>query len=168
LLTRSGLTYPQASSKICEEMTTESQRYNCFTRNGGNAIPKHAGQEAKGSNPAAGLTLLWARNPFRGISNHWQVSVKRETCKFTDNSGTDFRGGQRVLVESSMWTVYARHDEKVICSTRSPFLSLLPRRAQYGRCFSFEKRVWFTESHIVLFTQFIVDKLKKKRRAVSS
>ena len=25
-------------------MTTESQRYNCFTRNGGNAIPKHAGE----------------------------------------------------------------------------------------------------------------------------
>jgi len=46
-------------------------------------------------------------------------------------------------------------------STRPPFLSLLSRRAQYGRCFSFGKRVWFTESHMVLFTQFIVDKLKK-------
>ena len=53
-----------------EEMTTESQRYNCFTRNGGNAIPKHAGPEAKGSNPTAGLTLPWARNPFRGNFNH--------------------------------------------------------------------------------------------------
>jgi len=41
-----------------EEMTTESQRYTCFTRNGGNAIPKHAGPEAKGSNPTTGLTLL--------------------------------------------------------------------------------------------------------------
>ena len=59
-----------------EEMTTESQRYNCFTRNGGNAIPKHAGPEAKDSNPTAGLTLLWARNPFRGNFNHWQVSRK--------------------------------------------------------------------------------------------
>ena len=39
--------------------------YNCFTRNGGNAIPKHAVPEAKGSNPTAGFTLLWARNPFR-------------------------------------------------------------------------------------------------------
>jgi len=57
-------------------MTTESQRYNCFTRNGGNAIPKHAGPEAKGSNPTAGLTLLWARNPFRENFNHWQVSRK--------------------------------------------------------------------------------------------
>ena len=45
-----------------EEMTTESHRYNCFTRNGVNAIPKHAGPEDKGSNPTAGLTLLWARN----------------------------------------------------------------------------------------------------------
>jgi len=35
--------------------------------NGGNAIPKHAGPEAEGSTLATGLTLLWARNPFRGI-----------------------------------------------------------------------------------------------------
>ena len=59
-----------------EEMTTESQRHNCFTRNGGNAIPKHVGPEAKGSNPTTGLTLLWARNPFRGNFKHWQVSQK--------------------------------------------------------------------------------------------
>jgi len=38
-------------------MTTESQWYNCFTRNGENAISKHAGPEAKGSNPTTGLTL---------------------------------------------------------------------------------------------------------------
>jgi len=57
-------------------MTTESQRYNCFTRNGGNAIPKHAGPEAKGSDPTSGLTLLWASNPFWGNFNHWQVSQK--------------------------------------------------------------------------------------------
>jgi hypothetical protein len=59
-----------------EEMTTESQRYNCFIRNGGNAIPKHAGPEAKGSNPTTGLILLWARNPFRGNFNHWLISRK--------------------------------------------------------------------------------------------
>jgi hypothetical protein len=57
-------------------MTTESQRYNCFTRNVGNAIPKQAGSVAKGSNPTAGLTLLWVRNSFRGNFNHWQVSQK--------------------------------------------------------------------------------------------
>jgi len=34
-----------------------------FTSNGGSAIPKHAGPEAKGSNPTTGL-------------NHWQVSRK--------------------------------------------------------------------------------------------
>jgi len=45
-------------------------------RNGGNAIPKHAGPKAKGSNPTTGLTLLWARNPSRGNFNHWQVSRK--------------------------------------------------------------------------------------------
>jgi hypothetical protein len=37
---------------------------------------KHAGPEAEGSNPTAGLTLLWARNPFRRNFNHWQVSQK--------------------------------------------------------------------------------------------
>ena len=31
-------------------------------------------QEAKGSNPITGLTLLWACNPFRGNFNYWQVS----------------------------------------------------------------------------------------------
>jgi hypothetical protein len=40
LLTRSGLTYPEISSKVCL-----------------------AGPEAKGSSPTTGLTLLWARNP---------------------------------------------------------------------------------------------------------
>ena len=59
-----------------EEMTNESQWYNCFTRNGGNVIPKHASPEAKGSNPTTRLTLLWARNPFRGTFNNWQVSRK--------------------------------------------------------------------------------------------
>jgi len=50
-----------------EEITKQSQRYNCFTTNGGNAITRYAGPEAKGSNPTTGLTLLWARNPFREI-----------------------------------------------------------------------------------------------------
>ena len=72
-------------------MTTKSQRYNCFTRNGGNAIPKHAGLEVKGSNPTAGLTLLWARNPFRGNFHHWQVSRKdiqgNETLKHYSPTG---------------------------------------------------------------------------------
>ena len=62
-----GRLYPVLTN---EEMTTESQRYNYFTRKEGNAIPKHAGPQAKGSNPTAGLTLLSARNPFRGNFNH--------------------------------------------------------------------------------------------------
>jgi len=57
-----------------EVMTTELQRYICFIRNGGNAIPRHACPEAKRSNPITGLTLLWARNPFWGKSIYWQVS----------------------------------------------------------------------------------------------
>jgi hypothetical protein len=69
-----------------EEMTTESQRYNGFIRNGGNAIPKHAGPEADGSNPTTGLTVLWARNQFGGKLNHWQVSWEEagQITLFTD------------------------------------------------------------------------------------
>jgi len=52
------------------------RRYNCFTRNGGNAILQHVGPEAKGSSPITGLTLLWVRNLFRGNVNNWQVSRK--------------------------------------------------------------------------------------------
>jgi len=90
LLTRSGLTYPEISSKVyhdsfCQLGSSVSLhwviyfeafylRYNCFARNGGNAITKHARPEAKGSNPTAGLTLLWARNPFRGNFDYLQIS----------------------------------------------------------------------------------------------
>jgi len=108
LLTRSGLTYPEVSSKFyhdsfcqlessislpwviyfeafylhvvssfsCIPVIFSKLRYNCFTRNRGNTIPKHAGPEAKGNNPTTGLTLLWARNPFTGNFSHWQVSWK--------------------------------------------------------------------------------------------
>jgi len=59
-----------------DEMTTQSQRYNCFTRNGGNAIQKHAGPEAKCSNPTTALTLIWARNAFRGNFKHfWMLET---------------------------------------------------------------------------------------------
>ena len=85
-----------------EEMTTESQRYNRFIRNGGNAIPKYAGPKVKGSNPITGLTLLWARNPFRGNFNQWQVS-RREAgqifyivvCILTEME--TFRFGDRLI-----------------------------------------------------------------------
>ena len=40
--------------------------------------------------------------------------------------------------------------------TRSPFLTWVSRRAQSGRWSSFDRRVWFTESHIVLVIYFIV------------
>ena len=39
---------------------------------------KHAGPEAKGSNPTAGLTFLCARNSLRGHFNHWKVSRKED------------------------------------------------------------------------------------------
>jgi len=48
-----------------EAITTESQWYNCFVRNGGNSIPQNDCPEAKGSNSSTGLNLLWAHNPFR-------------------------------------------------------------------------------------------------------
>jgi len=62
LSTRSGLTYPEVSSKV----------------------PKQAGPEAEGSNPTTGLTLLWARNPFGGNFKHWQAScTDLQTLNFT-------------------------------------------------------------------------------------
>ena len=41
-------------------------------------------------------------------------------------------------------------------STRSPFVTLLSQRAQSGRWSFFGKRVWFTESHIVLIISFFI------------
>jgi len=57
-----------------ETVKTESQRYNCLIRNGGNIVPKYNCPEAKCSIPTTGLALFWTYNPFRGNSNYWQVS----------------------------------------------------------------------------------------------
>jgi hypothetical protein len=71
LLTRYGLTHPEVSSKVC---------HNFFCQLGISVsspwVMKQAGPEAKGSNPIIGLTLLRARNPFRGNFKHWQFSWK--------------------------------------------------------------------------------------------
>jgi len=74
LLTHSGLTYPEVSSKVCHDSFCQL----------GNSVSLpwviYYGAfylhvvltcvEAEGSNPATGLTLLWARNPFGGNFNH--------------------------------------------------------------------------------------------------
>ena len=70
LLTRSGLTYPEFSSKVC---------HDSFCQLGNSVslpwvIYYGVGPEAESSNPTTGLTLLWARNPFGGNFNNWQVS----------------------------------------------------------------------------------------------
>jgi hypothetical protein len=52
-------------------------------------FPKQAGPEAKGSNPTTGLTLLRARNPFRGNFNHWQVSWKEAGQIFFKRHGCE-------------------------------------------------------------------------------
>ena len=71
LLTRSGLTYPEVSSKVyrdsfCQLGSSVSLSWVIYFE----AFYLHVGPEAKGSNSTAGLTLLWARNPFRGNFNH--------------------------------------------------------------------------------------------------
>jgi len=71
-------------------MTTESRRYNCFIRNGGNAIPKHAGPEAKGSNLTTILTLLWTRNPFGEILTTGKSHGKKPD-RFSLNDDTDVK-----------------------------------------------------------------------------
>jgi hypothetical protein len=49
-----------------QRVTTKSQWYNCFIRNGGNTIPKCSCPEVKGSSPTVEHTLLWDHHPFRG------------------------------------------------------------------------------------------------------
>ena len=71
-------------------MTIQSQRYKCFTRNGGNAIPKHVGPEAKGSNPTTGLTLLWDRNPSEEILTTGK-SHGKNSDRFYLNDDTDVK-----------------------------------------------------------------------------
>jgi len=77
LLTGSGLTYPKVFSKVyhnsfCQLGSSISLLWVIYFE----AFYLHAGPEAKGSNSATGFTLFWARNPFRGNFNHWQVSWK--------------------------------------------------------------------------------------------
>jgi len=61
-------------------------------------------------------------------------------------------------VDSQILTDVLKHYSNFIfivrLYTRSPFVSLLSRRAQYGRRSSFGNWVWFTESHIVLIIYF--------------
>ena len=75
--------------------------YNCFISNAGNAIPKHAGPEAKVSNPTAGRILLWARNPFRGNFNHWQVS-RKEAGQIPLNNDMDVEKTSRFKYTTSI------------------------------------------------------------------
>jgi hypothetical protein len=81
VVTRASATQQLSSPPVPtnEVMTTESQWYNCFIRNGGNATTKHACPEAKGSNPITGLTLLCDRNPLPlpGIEPRWPGSPVR-------------------------------------------------------------------------------------------
>jgi len=63
--------YPVPTNKA---VTTKSQRCDCFIRNAGNAIPKHACSEAKVSNPAMGRAQLWTCSPLRGNTEYWHVS----------------------------------------------------------------------------------------------
>ena len=73
-------------------------------------------------------------------------------------------------------TYFSKMKTEVGGSAHSPFITLLPRHSQFGSDSLSGNGVWFTKSHIVLiisflrvvlFTQLIVDKLKK-RHAVSS
>jgi len=86
LLTRSGHTYPEVSSKVYHDSFCKlgSSVSLPWVINFGAFYLRVV--KAKGSNPTAGLTLLWARNSFRGNINHWQVSpniirvIKSKEC----------------------------------------------------------------------------------------
>ena len=56
LLTRSGLTYPEVSSKVYRDSFCQlGSSITVSSGNGGNAVPKHAAPEAKGSSPTTAL-----------------------------------------------------------------------------------------------------------------
>ena len=87
MLTRSGLTYTEVSLKVYHESFRKLESsialpWVIYLE----ALYLHAGPEAKGSNPTTGLTLLWARNPFRGNFNHWQVSRKEANILYIVNT----------------------------------------------------------------------------------
>ena len=55
------------------------------------------------------------------------------------------------LYWQNSWFLILKH---IVHSTRPPFLTLLSRRARSCRWSYFGKRVWFTESHLVLIISF--------------
>ena len=75
-------------------------------------FPKHARPEAKGSNPTNGLTLLWARNPFRENFNHWKDSRKEAAGQifFKRQDGC----GKRALL------LLTKHNYSQIAYSRTP------------------------------------------------
>jgi hypothetical protein len=87
--TMSNSRFPQCQAlerrPVCDYLNYEDRNciYACnaaFTKLFGRGILFNAviicnaGPEAEGSNPTIGLTLLWARNLFRGNFDHWQDS----------------------------------------------------------------------------------------------
>ena len=103
---------------------------------------------------------------FRPQSSHLQPIKQREIKTTSQLHFFIFRMKSQSLGANIYIYIYI-----YIYSTRSPLLTCMSRRAQSGRRSSFGKRVWFTESHIVLitsfllvvlFTRFIVDNMKEK------
>ena len=76
-----------------EEMATESQQYICFTRNGGNAIPKHAGGELK-------VAILPLDLPCSGpVTHSGEISITgkshgKNPDRFSLNDDMDMGGGE--------------------------------------------------------------------------
>jgi hypothetical protein len=71
----SGLASSSSSSSyICHGVGPLVDPFRSHVSLQSSAMIPSAGSEAKGSNPTTGLSLLSARNPFRGNFKHWQVS----------------------------------------------------------------------------------------------
>ena len=126
-------------------MTTESQRYNFFIRNGGNAIPKHAGPEAEGSNPTTGLTLLWARNPFRWYFNHCQIARKEAGQILFNRRKADVKKGN--LFKHKIREIFCQDGRRhiqirivIIFNYALQLLRLIVRSWLYVRTFATRRR----------------------------
>ena len=125
--------------------------------NGMHAFPVTSSPAHKSTNPAGNrqiwldctppsppIVLIWCSQMFTFLG-HWRMHCMGEVLKVT-----------------TAWFVQWGHGyvNRKRAYALSPFVTLLSRRAQSFRWSSFGKRVWFTESHIVLifllvlFTQF--------------
>jgi hypothetical protein len=83
----------------------------------------------------------------RAVSFNFAVDV-RLSCIFDNHN--------RFTISNCAGSANVDWNSVIRSSTRSPFVTYMSRRAQSGRRISFGRRLWFTESLIVLVIFFLL------------